>query len=853
MRCVVAEGCRHLSRIYHKYNSDMKRIILLVSLLGFSLTGTALAQTETSGRERIYKATHTKSTELKHTKLKVNFDYQNEQMNGEEWLTASPYFYPSDSLVLDAKGMLIHEVAIDRGGDRTPLKYYYGNNILKINLDKTYNRNQDYTVYIKYTSRPNVVEQQGSPAKGLYFINSNGKDPDKPTQIWTDGESEYSSVWFPTIDKPNQKTTQEIYMTVPDKYITLSNGVLKESQKGSGNMRTDHWVMDQRHAVYLFFMGVGEYSIVKDKWKNIPIDYYVEKEYEPYARQIYGHTPEMMEFFSKKLNYDFPWPKYSQISARDYPSVAMENTTATLHNMGVMQKPGQLIDENKWEEYIAHELFHHWFGDLVTAESWSNLTLNESYANYSQYLWNEYKFGKDQADYHLMSNVNKYFNSPEDCKKDLVRFSYDAPEDVFDVVSYEKGGGILHMLRNYLGDDAFFAGTSDFLKTYEYKNAEAQQLRLSFEKISGKDLNWFFNQWYYGSGNPELEYSYTFEPVKKQVEVVINQLQEKPFEFPLAIDVYDNGKPTRYNVWINAKARNTLSFNVSGKPDLININADGILLSEIADKKTAEQNLLQFTYSKEFLSRYKALAGIKNDLNSPASIKLLSAALKDPFFRIRIKALEILDLTNSNQNKNLVADVEKLAAQDPRTLVQAAAISALAKTKNKKYLPLFEKGMDAVSNAVKANSLIAINTADPLKMKTVIDRLDLSGASKDIIIRMLPIVVENKIDSQMQYVVSIVAFYPLIKPNNPELGKVSEEGFNRIMESDNSKATEGIVRILIQAKSEMMKNVETKKAIYNMLEAGLNKKNEYLKSNPQHKESVNKQIIALKQLIEEYK
>lgn len=831
----------------------MKRIILSVCLLGFFLPGTAFAQTETSGKEKVYKATHTKSTELKHTKLKVNFDYQNEQMNGEEWLTASPYFYPSDSLVLDAKGMLIHEVAIDRGGNRTPLNYHYGSNILKINLDKTYNRNQDYTVYIKYTSRPNVVEQQGSPAKGLYFINSNGKDPDKPTQIWTDGESEFSSVWFPTIDKPNQKTTQEIYMTVPDKYITLSNGVLKESQKETGNKRTDHWVMNQRHSVYLFFMGVGEYSVVKDKWRDIPIDYYVEKEYEPYARQIYGNTPEMMEFFSKKLNYDYPWAKYSQISARDYPSVAMENTTATLHNMGVMQKPGQLIDENKWEEYIAHELFHHWFGDLVTAESWSNLTINESFANYSQYLWNEYKFGKDQADYHLMSNVNKYFNSPSDFKKDLVRFGYDTPEDVFDVVSYEKGGGILHMLRNYLGDDAFFAGTSDFLKTYEYKNAEAQQLRLSFEKVSGKDLNWFFNQWYYGSGNPKLEYSYTFEPVKKQVEVVINQTQELPFEFPLAIDVYDNGKPTRYNVWVKAQSKNTFSFNASGKPDLININADGILLSEITDKKTAEQNLLQFTYSKEFLSRYKAVVGIKGDLNSPASVKLLSAALKDPFFRIRIKALEILDLTNSNQNKNLVADVEKLATQDPRTLVQAAAISALAKTKNKKYLPLFEKGVNAVSNAVKANSLIAINTTDPLKTKTVTDRLDLSGASKDIIIRMLPIVVENKIDSQMQYIVSIVAFYPLIKPNNPELGKVAEEGFNRIMESDNSKATEGIVRILTQAKSEMMKNVETKKAIYTMLETGLNKKNEYLKSNPQNKESINKQITALKQVIEEYK
>ncbi|MEJ5104886.1 M1 family metallopeptidase [Chryseobacterium sp. MYb328] len=831
----------------------MKRIILSVSLLIFSLSGTAFAQTETSGREKIYKATHTKKTELKHTKLKVNFDYQKEEMNGEEWLTASPYFYPSDSLVLDAKGMLIHEVAMDRGGSKLPLKYQYSNNLLTINLDKTYSQNQDYTVYIKYTSRPNVVDQQGSPAKGLYFINSDGKDPDKPTQIWTDGESEFSSVWFPTIDKPNQKTTQEIYMTVPDKYITLSNGILKESQKESGNMRTDHWVMEKRHAVYLFFMGVGEYSVVKDKWKDVPIDYYIEKEYEPYARQIFGNTPEMMEFFSKKLNYDYPWPKYSQITGRDYPSVAMENTTATLHNMGVLQKPGQLIDENRWEEYIAHELFHHWFGDLVTSESWSNLTLNESFANYSQYLWNEYKYGKDQADYHLMSNINKYISNPSEFKKDLVRFSYDSPEDVFDVVSYEKGGGILHMLRNYLGDDAFFAGTTDFLKTYEYKNAEAQQLRLSFEKISGKDLNWFFNQWYYGNGNPKLEYSYTFEPVKKQVEVFINQSQEVPFEFPLAIDVYDNGNPTRYNVWVNARAKNTFSFNASGKPDLININADGILLSEITEKKTAEQNLMQFTHSKEFLSRLKALVGIKDDLSNPASVKLLSAALKDPFFRIRIKALEILDLTNTYQNKNLATEVEKLAVNDPRTLVQAAAISALVKTKNKKYLPVFEKGIGAVSNAVKTNSLLAIIATDPSKTKTLTDKIDLSEASKDVLIKMLPIVVQNKIDSQMKYTVPIVAFYPLIKPNNPELGKAAEEGFNMIMESDNIAATEGITRILDNAKAQMVKTPEIKKAIYNMLESGLNKKNELLKNNPQKKESINKQITALKQILEMYK
>ena len=145
----------------------------------------------------------------------------------------------------------------------------------------------------------------------------------------------------------------------------------------------------------------------------------------------------------------------------------------------------------------------------------------------------------------------------------------------------------------------FFAGMNDYLKTYEYKNAEAHQLRLCFEKVSGKDLNWFFNQWYFGSGHPKLNYSYTFEPVKKQVTVIVNQSQELPFEFPLTIDVYDNGQPKRQQVWVNAAAKNTFTFDVSKNPDLVNINADGILVADVTENKTPEQNLMQFTKSKE--------------------------------------------------------------------------------------------------------------------------------------------------------------------------------------------------------------------------------------------------------------
>ena len=836
----------------------MKKFVVALGLLGVMLSGNTFAQTETSGRTEIYRQTHTKTTELKHTKLKVNFDYQKEQMGGEEWLTASPYFYSTDSLVLNAKGMLIHEVALDKNGSKSPLKYEYKDDLLKINLDKTYNRNQDYTVYIKYTARPNEVSQKGSAAisdaKGLYFINAQGKDADKPTQIWTQGETESSSAWFPTIDKSNQKTTQEIYMTVPDKYVTLSNGIMKSSTKESGGLRTDHWVMDKKHAPYLFFMGIGEYAVVKDKWRNIEVDYYVEKEYEPFAKQIFGNTPEMIEFFSKRLSYDYPWSKYAQITGRDFVSGAMENTTATLHQESAQQKPGDLIDENRWEDTIAHELFHHWFGDLVTAESWSNLTVNESFANYSQYLWNEHKYGKDIADYGLMKEIRGYMMDPSNISKDLVRFNYHSREDMFDGVSYNKGGAILHMLRNYVGDDAFFAGLTDYLKTNEFGTGEAHQLRLSLEKVSGKDLNWFFNQWYFGNGNPKISYTTSFEPVKKEVTITLSQNQiGQNFQFPLSIDIFENGKPTRKNVWVSAKEKNDFTFQVSKNPDLVNLNSDGVLLAEITDTKTPEQFLIQYQNSTQFLSRYKAVENaIENLTKNPAALKTVVAALKDSNFRIRGKALVGLDLSKPDQAKAALAEVEKMASSDPKTLVQGAAISALGKIKDKKYLPLFEKGMNAVSNSVKANSLAGIAAVDPSRIASLADKIDLEGADEEVIAELMPIIVKNKIEKQMAAIASTAAFYPFIKFQKPELGDAAEAGFNWIMSSDNLKATENVTKVLTQVKGQIGQNPQAKMMIVQILKDGLEKKMVVLKANPSSS-TIHQQIDLINKTIEVYK
>ena len=138
----------------------------------------------------IYRSEREKVNNLVHTKLKVSFDFQNKLLNGEEWVTLTPHFYPVSKVTLDAKAMLIHSIELD--GKK--LEFNYDNFELIIDLPKEYKKGEEYTLYIKYTAQPEKVKQKGSnaitSAKGLYFINPLGLDKDKPTQVWTQGETE---------------------------------------------------------------------------------------------------------------------------------------------------------------------------------------------------------------------------------------------------------------------------------------------------------------------------------------------------------------------------------------------------------------------------------------------------------------------------------------------------------------------------------------------------------------------------------------------------------------------------------------------------------------------------------------
>jgi aminopeptidase N len=701
----------------------MKKIALFASLfMAFTLNAQIKTEQVDSSWKQTYRAVATKTNNLKHTKLVASFNYEKSQMNGEVWLKLQPHFYPTKTLVLDAKAMDIKEVALMNGAAKIKLAYTYDSLQLLIDLDKTYTAKESYTIYIKYIARPNESKGQGSEAirdaKGMYFINPLGTDKDKPTQIWTQGETEASSVWIPTIDQTNQKTTQEFYLRVPSKYVSLSNGLLVKQTDLKNGFREDVWKMDLPHAPYLFFIGIGDYAVIKDSYKGKEVSYYIEKAYEKVARKIYGNTPQMIAFFESKLGVAYPWSKYAQISGRDYVSGAMENTTATLHSDAVQQDARELVDGNNWESTIAHELFHQWFGDLVTAESWSNITVNESFADYSQTLWFEHSQGKDAGAFENFTGLRNYLSSPSDAEKNLVSFFYKDKEDVFDLVSYKKGGRILNMLRHLVGDDAFFASLNKYLTDNKFSNGSAIKLKLAFEAVTGKDLNWFFNQWYFGSGHPyvRIQQKYMADQQKVLVTIQQTQTQNKLFTLPVGIDVYVNGNRNHYEVWSKNKV-DSFYFPAAVAPDNVNVDNDKVLLWAKDESKPIEQYAYQFKHARNFMDRFEAANEAAANLKNPAAKAIIEAAIKDSFHVIRSIALTSYNPTAIDAA--METQIIQIAQTDKVSTVREDAINILSKINKPIFTPLYEKWVNDSSYTVAGAALAALEIVDSAKAFTI--------------------------------------------------------------------------------------------------------------------------------------
>jgi aminopeptidase N len=663
----------------------------------------------------VYRPSAKRMVDLIHTRLDLRFDWEKEEVIGTAALSLKPYFYTISEVVLDAQDMRFDTVRFV--GAKDTLAYEYDGAKLTIALPRPFTRDETLDLEIAYHARPkgNIKGGAITSDQGLFFINPTGEHLHKPQQIWTQGETEFNSRWFPTVDKPNERCTQEVLVTVEERFTTLSNGLLINSQIHDDGTRTDHWKLEKPHAPYLFMLAIGEFAKVSETWKDLPVEYYVEPAFEEDAQAIFPYTPEMLEFFSDKLDFEYPWSKYAQVVVRDFVSGAMENTTAVTFGDFMQAPAGDLVDNLLNEKIVAHEMMHHWFGDLVTCESWANLTLNEGFANYSEYLWLEHKYGKDEADYHWYSELNDYLYEAKARVHPLIYFGYEDKENMFDRHSYNKGGLVLHMLRKYVGDEAFWAALNKYLHDNAYSDVEADELRLAFEEVTGEDLNWFFDQWYFGEGHPVLYLRWEYVAEQKELVYTIEQAQstermEPIFQFPVTLQIHlSEDEVLEKEVWVDER-KETVRIPVDQLPQLVLFDPDRTLLCERQEQQDMEDYVYQYYHGGALLNRYEALQVLVNEENEMENA-VFEDALADPFWVIRRLALE-----NTPYNEATRIKLRTLATDDPHSVVRAGALERVAEANDSALIGILDKTLrQDRSNFVKATALDVLRVKDPKK------------------------------------------------------------------------------------------------------------------------------------------
>jgi aminopeptidase N len=555
--------------------------------------------------------------DTKHMRLSATLDIARKTLKGECLVRLTALSEHASEMVFDAVDFKDLKV-VSRG---KALKFDYSGRQIKIRWPQPVRRGVSVELTIHYR----VTE----PKLGLHFIGPDRQYPNKPVQVWTQGEDEYNRYWFPCHDAPQERATTEMIVTVPEKMTAISNGALIRNSR-SGRTRTFHWKQNVPHPPYLVSLAVGEFSEIKDRWNRVPVLYYCPPGREEDARRAFGKTPKMMEFFSKKLGVPYAYAKYSQVAAFDFIYGGMENTSCTTQTALTLHDERAHLDFSS-DPLVAHELAHQWFGDLVTCKDWSHAWLNESFATYFEALFKEHDMGYDEFMYELRGNAEAYFDEDKDrYRRPLSTKFYKNTNDLFDRHLYEKGSCILHMIRNFLGEDAWWRSMNLYLTRHRAQGVETVDLINAIQDATGKNMRPFFDQWVFKGGHPEFKIRTWWNAKEKKAYVRVLQTQSVNDETPLfslkvTFELKGRGKAQRYQEILDKK-EHLFAYAAPSAPDLVLFDPDHIVLKKVEFSKPESMWVVQLTEDSHVLGRIDA-ATMLGRLGSPTALQALRQAL----------------------------------------------------------------------------------------------------------------------------------------------------------------------------------------------------------------------------------
>lgn len=499
--------------------------------------------------------------------IHIKVDYQTPKIEGKVYARFQALTDNLQQVWLDLeRAMIVDSVSA------AAISAVHNQDVIEIELDKTYSFGEEFTVTIYYS---------GAPATGGMGYFQFDQMPDGSPHVWTLSEPYGAKYWWPCKDTPADKAdSADIYITIPDDQLAGSNGTLVSVTDNGDETKTFHWSERYPIATYLISLAIGNYEHFQEFYHysdsdSMLLDYYVYPGELDNARTAFADMHDYLDALSYYFGpYPFLKEKYGM--ARYKRRGGMEHQTLTsIGRVG-----------SNWVWLYVHELAHQWFGDAVTCASWTDIWLNEGFASYSEALYAEWA-GYDGKPAGFEAYQDYMFSQYYNEAGTIFIADTSSVSNIFDRIVYDKGSWVLHMLRHILGDDIFF----DVLKSYvsdirwQYGSVRTEDFKTVCEEKSGLNLSAFFEQWLYYPYFPKYKYNWSSassETSGYTLALQINQEQNTTV-YTMPIDVlvtFQDGSDTTIVVH-NDAWQQAYSFELSKEPMNVQLDPQHWILREI--------------------------------------------------------------------------------------------------------------------------------------------------------------------------------------------------------------------------------------------------------------------------------
>jgi aminopeptidase N len=578
--------------------------------------------------------------DVKHYRIALSLDELTKSFDGETTITISSTIDGLGHVSLDAESFTVQSVATQD----VPLTFTHEGGSIDITLNRVLEKGEEATLVIHYGVTNMSVDSNKFGISANYDLGFNfkAKSATHPEIIFTLNFPEGARHWFPSFDHPSDWATHETIITAREDYQVVSNGaLLSDTVDPETGRRTTHWSQTKPQPTYLYVMVAGNHSVLEDSYGDLPLHYWVYPGDEADARLSFAPTPRMVGFFEDVYGTEFPWVKYDQIVIPGIGGGA-ESTSATVIGERAVKSAAELEVDTP-DALIAHELAHQWWGDMVGYKDWEHMWLSESFATHAEYLYAVFDLGADEAAMALDEQKTAYLQEANTkFIRPIVTNKWNWPNEMFDRHTYEKGGVVLNMFRELIGEEAFGRILNAFLETYAYSNATTTDFFDTVLQVTGEDYGWFFDQWLLRPGHPVLDISHAWDSRQETLSITVRQVQDRDlgtpvYRMPVKIGITTEVGKTVESVWLDEEQQ-TFVFDVAEKPLLVHFDEGDILLKEWTFAKSTEELLFQLK-NDQAIGRLWAIGELKSRLDDPAAHSALVAASgNDPFSAVREKA-----------------------------------------------------------------------------------------------------------------------------------------------------------------------------------------------------------------------